>query len=785
MKITSKVILFSILFCTGCTSMYAQYIKLNGKQFIDGDGQPFFPMLMNYAIDFQRSSYPASIINSFPNRTSSIGLDGKFHGLNVTTAHNNIVQDFTEIKNIGFNTVRIIMKPIKLPNQKGFYIQTKDNDGQNHDASDPNTIILIQPDANGHYVRSTNPALNFYLTKLQEVFDIARQTGVKVIIPCGEDTPDLILDNAGQPQTEDYREFLEMLSSFVNQLPANISKVLMAYEFIGEPTYKNTIHLKKNICDIGNVWMQAIKKNDVNHLTTVGAVYLDDGRKNGWDPLFLNVDFVNVHIYPDFPLWEYQQFPSTFRQRAINRFNDMIYNFDLIYKKPYIIGETAFIGVNQNGNGNLRFPLAVQGDEADQDYFIQQTFPFILRKSRASGYGWWDFGDAHYVELPPQPPSVPPKTMGYYSANFYGIMRRGDPSTSSGWTPLRKQVAQTFINYSINPPNYSGSYGPSSPVFDPNDHYYNPYLFPVNNTYIKDSKGVEHFGKVTGTVKDQFGNPIRGAVILGAWIDGKIGTEDHLGTNITFTDNNGYFEIYAYDTDPGTTSYPDNPLLDKTFSDIKVYAFGSVLDIERGWSSPPIQTHENFVLPSLQTKFDNLLTASIQVPIGSTQNFQGYSTLTTLTFKVDGDNAFSGGHSELVARNEITLSPGFDAIRGSEVRVYNTPLAIDCNDISSLNELPKPTDITTPDEKKSSGFFTVYPNPTMGIFTVDVSPINNASYKIEVYNIYGQLVKSIDPQGRSNSNIQIDLTNESSGVYLIKIIAGQVIETKKIVVDRE
>lgn len=57
--------------------------------------------------------------------------------------------------------------------------------------------------------------------------------------------------------------------------------------------------------------------------------------------------------------------------------------------------------------------------------------------------------------------------------------------------------------------------------------------------------------------------------------------------------------------------------------------------------------------------------------------------------------------------------------------------------------------------------FSVYPNPTRGIITIETSIMIDS---IEIYNINGQLIK------RMNHVSQIDLSSESSGLYLLRAI---------------
>jgi hypothetical protein len=75
--------------------------------------------------------------------------------------------------------------------------------------------------------------------------------------------------------------------------------------------------------------------------------------------------------------------------------------------------------------------------------------------------------------------------------------------------------------------------------------------------------------------------------------------------------------------------------------------------------------------------------------------------------------------------------------------------------------------------------FKIYPNPSRGIFTVENK--NTKISSIEVLNLIGDRIVSVrNPRAK----IEIDLTNESAGVYLMKIIANNNLLTKKIIVSK-
>ena len=69
-----------------------------------------------------------------------------------------------------------------------------------------------------------------------------------------------------------------------------------------------------------------------------------------------------------------------------------------------------------------------------------------------------------------------------------------------------------------------------------------------------------------------------------------------------------------------------------------------------------------------------------------------------------------------------------------------------------------------------NNFISVFPNPTSGRVYVNGKQINH----IEVYNAYGQKI-------RNKNTSFINLKNESSGIYFLKIITNQGVASKKVI----
>ena len=74
---------------------------------------------------------------------------------------------------------------------------------------------------------------------------------------------------------------------------------------------------------------------------------------------------------------------------------------------------------------------------------------------------------------------------------------------------------------------------------------------------------------------------------------------------------------------------------------------------------------------------------------------------------------------------------------------------------------------------------TVYPNPSSGKFTISSK---SAISSVEVYNLLGELVYS-DCKFSGQKSIELDLSNRSKGVYVIRIFIGKEIYNTKLVIQ--
>ncbi len=193
------------------------------------------------------------------------------------------------------------------------------------------------------------------------------------------------------------------------------------------------------------------------------------------------------------------------------------------------------------------------------------------------------------------------------------------------------------------------------------------------------------------------------------------------------------------------------------------------------------QPDRTYVLNSLQYRFDPVLDGVV-VWSGETEDFSGISTLSA-------EDVVIGGTTELKARYEVHLKPGFEAVTGSECHIYTTPLHLTCEDISdaelrSMEQSGQPNSSTpgTPrmikvEEavelnfhfKESALRIDVFPNPTSDQVRVQLSGSGleaEENWDLSLVNSDGQNVIN---QLIVGTSCTLNLTLLASGTYTVVV----------------
>ncbi len=86
-------------------------------------------------------------------------------------------------------------------------------------------------------------------------------------------------------------------------------------------------------------------------------------------------------------------------------------------------------------------------------------------------------------------------------------------------------------------------------------------------------------------------------------------------------------------------------------------------------------------------------------------------------------------------------------------------------------------------DKESFGL-SFFPNPAKDKVIILTENIDNNKASIEIINLQGKVIKTISlTEQQSNSNILIDVSNLSKGMYLVKLFNGSTIKTNKLIIN--
>ncbi|MBI9053109.1 MAG: T9SS type A sorting domain-containing protein [Bacteroidales bacterium] len=133
--------------------------------------------------------------------------------------------------------------------------------------------------------------------------------------------------------------------------------------------------------------------------------------------------------------------------------------------------------------------------------------------------------------------------------------------------------------------------------------------------------------------------------------------------------------------------------------------------------------------------------------------------------------------------NPIVLREGFHAVAGSN---FSAKMKV-CSDISKTNDIVVETEDNNNDEKVvvkdrditlNDYSIRIYPNPSKGIFNIDISGSEGEEKNIQVYDISGKKIQEVR---NFNNTEKIDLSNYPSGLYFVRVLVNDKLYLEKII----
>lgn len=188
----------------------------------------------------------------------------------------------------------------------------------------------------------------------------------------------------------------------------------------------------------------------------------------------------------------------------------------------------------------------------------------------------------------------------------------------------------------------------------------------------------------------------------------------------------------------------------------------------------------NVIVTVVSILKDTLLLRNITIPASHNNCYNAINTITVAgdgtTFTIE-----SSGNAQLVAGQNIILLPGTKVLSGGIMHAYISPTGASCCSPKGPEQANLEQGIVPlPDANQNSSFFRVYPNPTAGTFTLELTgEAESVMISVEIYGILGnQMLKTDIPWEKLHT---FDLSASQPGIYLIRVLYGKEAGMAKII----
>lgn len=362
---------------------FAQNIQLKDGKFIDGD-KPFVPVVMNYDVQLRyRGPKGAEEVYVSPSHSYFTTPNVKERCADPKDCHQIIASHFKQIKQMGFNTLRIV----------GHYCYS----GYDH-LDYPAMWAVGQWWGDFFYppvmeeadIISEKMPFERHFALVEKILSLADAAGLKVILLIGGKKVDQ------QAYRKAFTTYLQILAArFKND------KRLLAFDLLNEPEYfhgadqvtpeggrepEKVAYTKADVRSLVDEWTAAIRSQS-NTLITIGLTA--SGTIFQWDPEVLDVDFLSYHLYP-----------KTGNPNIYEIYFSEIYYLGKSSKKPWIIGETGFSasalkkGKWLDDAGKKKY-YPNDGTPEQQLEFARKTAQYCF-DCGGLGYSWWQYHEVHW-----------------------------------------------------------------------------------------------------------------------------------------------------------------------------------------------------------------------------------------------------------------------------------------------------------------------------------------------------------------------------------------------------
>ena len=161
-----------------------------------------------------------------------------------------------------------------------------------------------------------------------------------------------------------------------------------------------------------------------------------------------------------------------------------------------------------------------------------------------------------------------------------------------------------------------------------------------------------------------------------------------------------------------------------------------------------------------------------------------YSALDVITVAGNGTSFLlqSGGNTEMIAGEKILCLPGTTVKTGAFLHGYIAPQGPWCQRFKAVSKVSATEGTSSEDEQARSAEngFRVYPNPTGGIFTIELSAdADKTPVTVRCYNMTGSLI--MHEEIVSGRKLKMTLDGRESGIYVVRVTGSKYSGYKKLI----
>lgn len=100
---------------------------------------------------------------------------------------------------------------------------------------------------------------------------------------------------------------------------------------------------------------------------------------------------------------------------------------------------------------------------------------------------------------------------------------------------------------------------------------------------------------------------------------------------------------------------------------------------------------------------------------------------------------------------------------------------------SALGTCPTTTDV---DNIDFDSYVSVFPSPSKGNISVDISSVDFGDVNVKIYNVMGEVITQSNNNSSNVSEMKFDLSAQTDGIYFVEVRSGEKKVVKKVMLNK-